>query len=52
MGVVLLILLVAIVLGVLGIIVKGLLWLFFIALVLALVGFAMGYFRRKSSTTR
>lgn len=45
MAVILFVLLVAIVFGVVGLLVKGLLWLFFIGLVLAIAGLIVGGFR-------
>lgn len=48
MGVVIAILLVAIVLGVLGVIVKGLLWLLFVAILVAVGAFVYGWVKNKA----
>jgi hypothetical protein len=47
-GLVIVILLVAIVIGVLSVVIKGLLWLLFIALLLAVAAFVIGWLRGGS----
>lgn len=49
MGVVIAIIVIALLLGVLGVIVEGLLWLLFIGIALLVAGFIYGAIRRRSA---
>lgn len=49
MGIVIAIVIIALILGVLGVIVEGLLWLLFIAAAVLLVAFLIGVVRGRSS---
>lgn len=52
MALLMFLLLVAVILGAVGLVVKGLLWLFFIGLVIAIVSFVAGGFRFGRRRTR